>query len=44
VTIIAVSSYGEEAAQSRSRQAGFDHHLVEPVDYEKLVAIMQGEH
>ncbi|WP_435020456.1 PAS domain-containing protein [Tundrisphaera sp. TA3] len=40
-TIIAVSGYGEEAARSRAREAGFDHHLVKPLDYETLVAIMR---
>jgi glycosyltransferase involved in cell wall biosynthesis len=43
-TIIAVSGYGEEAARRRSLEAGFDHHLVKPVDYEKLVALMGREH
>jgi CheY-like chemotaxis protein len=42
-TIVAVSGYGEEVARSRAREAGFDHHLVKPVDFEKLAAIMRRE-
>ena len=38
--IIAVSGYGEEQARSRSREAGFDHHLVKPVNFETLLAVM----
>ncbi len=42
-TIIAVSGYGEEAARRRSRAAGFDHHLVKPVEVDTLVALMRRE-
>jgi PAS domain S-box-containing protein len=38
--IIAVSGYGEAAARRRSREAGFDHHLVKPVDHEALLALL----
>ena len=38
--IIAVTGYGEEQAVRRSREAGFDHHLVKPVDIDDLVALM----
>ncbi|QDV33723.1 ATP-binding protein [Tautonia plasticadhaerens] len=43
-TIIDVSGYGEEAARKRSRDAGFNHHLVKPVDYDRLVALIRREH
>jgi CheY-like chemotaxis protein len=36
VTLIAITGYGQESDQQRSREAGFDHHLVKPVDSEKL--------
>ena len=39
--IIAVSGYGQEEARRRSREAGFDHHLVKPVDYDRLVALVR---
>jgi len=38
--IVAVSGYGQEADRKRSREAGFDHHLVKPVDYDALLAIL----
>jgi signal transduction histidine kinase/CheY-like chemotaxis protein len=38
VTIIAVSGYGQPDDRRRSREAGFDHHLVKPVDQ----AVLQG--
>ena len=40
--LVALTGYGQEDDQRRSREAGFDHHLVKPVDpqviYELLVA------
>jgi len=38
--IIAVSGYGEEQAIARSRQCGFHHHLVKPIDFDSLVALL----
>ena len=43
---IAVSGYGQEADRARSREAGFDHHLVKPVPpkvFEDLFASLQGK-
>jgi signal transduction histidine kinase len=34
--IIAVSGYGQEEDRRRSREAGFDYHLVKPVDFEQM--------
>ena len=42
-TIIAITGYGEEQAFLRSREAGFDHHLVKPVDYDTLLGLLAGE-
>ena len=39
-TIIAITGYGEEQALRRSREAGFDHHLVKPVDYDTLLKLL----
>jgi PAS domain S-box-containing protein len=38
--IIAVSGYGEEQARSRSSEAGFDHHLVKPVNFDILLKVL----
>ena len=39
--LVAVSGYGEEGDRRRSREAGFDQHLVKPVDPETLLALMR---
>jgi CheY-like chemotaxis protein len=38
--LIAVSGYGQTQDRERSKQAGFDHHLVKPVDFNALLAIL----
>ncbi len=38
--IIAVTGYGEEQARGRSEAAGFDHHLVKPVNFDTLSSLM----
>jgi signal transduction histidine kinase len=38
--IIAVSGYGQEADRRRSQAAGFDHHLVKPVDFDALISLI----
>jgi CheY-like chemotaxis protein/two-component sensor histidine kinase len=38
--LIAISGYGQEQDRSRSREAGFDHHLIKPVDYERLLSLL----
>ncbi len=38
--LIAVSGYGQEQDQQNSFAAGFDHHLVKPVDSAKLLALL----
>lgn len=40
IVIIAVSGYGQEKDRRRSQAAGFDHHLVKPVDFDSLVSLM----
>ncbi len=32
LTLVAVTGYGLETDRQRSREAGFDHHLVKPVE------------
>lgn len=38
--LIAVSGYGDEESRRRSKDAGFDHHFVKPVDYDSLFALL----
>jgi len=38
--LIAISGYGQEEARQRSREAGFDLHLVKPVDADKLEVLL----
>jgi PAS domain S-box-containing protein len=38
--LIAVTGYGQESDRIRAAAAGFDHHLVKPVDTSKLAAIL----
>jgi CheY-like chemotaxis protein len=42
--IIGVSGYGQEEDRRRSREAGFNHHLVKPVDYDSLLALIGPMH
>ena len=38
--LIAMTGYGQPANRVRSRQAGFDEHLVKPVDVAALIAVI----
>jgi CheY-like chemotaxis protein len=40
--LIEVTGYGQEEDKIRSKEAGFDRHLVKPVDAEKLLLSLQG--
>jgi PAS domain S-box-containing protein len=40
VLLIAISGYGQDHDRRRSREAGFDHHLVKPVDYDSLLSLL----
>jgi PAS domain S-box-containing protein len=42
--IIAITGYGEEQAMHRSRESGFNHHLVKPVDFDSLLALIGRPH
>lgn len=41
--IIAASGYGQDEDRHRSREAGFDHHLVKPVDYDVLMTLFTSQ-
>jgi DNA-binding response OmpR family regulator len=38
--LIALTGYGREDDRERSREAGFDHHLVKPVDLAELTRVL----
>ena len=40
--LIAVSGYGETNARDRSKKAGFNHHLVKPVNFDTILALIGG--
>jgi PAS domain S-box-containing protein len=40
VLIVALTGYGQEADKQRADAAGFDHHLVKPVDFAKIEDIL----
>jgi two-component system CheB/CheR fusion protein len=40
--LIAVTGYGQEEDQRRTQEAGFSHHLVKPVDPERLCSLLEG--
>ncbi len=41
-TIVAMTGYGQDDDRKRSREAGFDHHLVKPVDLDALERLIAG--
>jgi CheY-like chemotaxis protein len=38
--LMAISGYGREEDRRRSREAGFDHHLIKPVDHRALFSLL----
>ncbi len=38
--IIGVSGYGQDQDRRRSQEAGFDHHLIKPVDFDLLLTLL----
>jgi signal transduction histidine kinase/ActR/RegA family two-component response regulator len=38
--IVAVSGYGQEEDRRQSKAAGFDHHLVKPINHEELSSLL----
>jgi signal transduction histidine kinase/CheY-like chemotaxis protein len=41
VTLIALTGWGQSNDRKRASEAGFDHHLVKPVDYNTLLKCLQ---
>jgi signal transduction histidine kinase len=42
--MVALTGWGREDDLRRTKEAGFDHHLVKPVSPEKLQAVLRGAH
>ncbi|HUQ70071.1 MAG TPA: ATP-binding protein [Planctomycetaceae bacterium] len=40
VVLVALTGYGQESDRQLSQDAGFDHHLVKPVDFAKIETIL----
>ena len=40
ILLAAVTGYAEDEARRRSREAGFDHHLVKPIDPDGVLALL----
>jgi PAS domain S-box-containing protein len=40
IVLVAMTGYGQESDRKRSRDAGFDHHLVKPGDFGKVLQIL----
>ncbi len=38
--LIALTGYGQESDRRKSREAGFDHHLVKPVDFTAVESVL----
>jgi CheY-like chemotaxis protein len=41
VTLIALTGWGQTEDRRRSTDAGFNHHLVKPVDFETLKMLVE---
>jgi CheY-like chemotaxis protein len=42
--LIAISGYGDEETRRRTKEAGFDHQLVKPVDFDALISLLNQTH
>ena len=40
--LVALTGYGQASDKARSRDAGFDSHLVKPVDLQELQRVLEG--
>jgi len=42
MTLVALTGWGQEHDRRKSADAGFDHHLVEPVEQDALLRVLAG--
>jgi CheY-like chemotaxis protein len=40
LTLIALTGWGHEESIRRSKDAGIDHHLIKPVDYNAMINLL----
>ena len=40
--MVALTGWGREEDRQRTREAGFDHHIVKPVSPQKLLEVLDG--
>ena len=40
MVLVALTGWGQQEDRQRALEAGFDHHMVKPVDYEKLARVL----
>jgi len=43
VLLIAVTGYGQDSDRQRSKDVGFDHHLVKPVDFDEVERLLASD-
>ena len=41
MTLVAQTGWGQASDRQRSRDAGFDHHIVKPIDPDKLMTLLR---
>ncbi|MNT62880.1 hybrid sensory histidine kinase BarA [compost metagenome] len=41
VLMIALTGWGQGEARAQTEQAGFDHHLTKPVDFDAIAALLE---
>ena len=42
IVLVALTGYGQDTDRQRSQEAGFDHHLVKPSDFDEIEKILAG--
>ncbi len=40
IVLVAITGYGQESDRQHSREAGFDHHLIKPADFNEVLRIL----
>jgi CheY-like chemotaxis protein len=40
VMLVALTGWGQPGDRTRASEAGFDHHLTKPIDYEELAGLL----